>query len=98
MSRPPSDHWQLQEAKQRFSEVIRAAESHGTQFVTRHGSEVVAIVPIQEYREHADTGDDFVAHLLSFPTVDDDASAVLDEVVAHRAGDIPRDVDLGTGA
>ncbi|GAB1688829.1 type II toxin-antitoxin system Phd/YefM family antitoxin [Krasilnikovia sp. M28-CT-15] len=30
-------HWRVQDAKQRFSEVVRAAESGEPQVVTRHG-------------------------------------------------------------
>ena len=50
-SEPRSDHWQLQEAKQRLSEVIRAAETRGPQFVTRHGKEVVVIVDIDSFHK-----------------------------------------------
>ncbi|MBG0817621.1 type II toxin-antitoxin system prevent-host-death family antitoxin [Planomonospora sp. ID82291] len=32
--------WQVQEAKQRFSEVVRRATDEGPQIVTRHGEEV----------------------------------------------------------
>jgi prevent-host-death family protein len=39
-----SAHWQLQEAKQRFSEVVRSAEAEGPQFVTRHGDEVAVVL------------------------------------------------------
>lgn len=43
-------HWQLQEAKQRFSELIRSVETDGPQFVTRHGEEVAVVIDIGEYR------------------------------------------------
>ena len=43
-------HWQLQEAKNRFSEVVDEALAHGPQTVTRHGREVVVIVSAEEYR------------------------------------------------
>ena len=33
-------HWQVQEAKQRFSELIRSVQTDGPPFVTRHGEEV----------------------------------------------------------
>lgn len=92
---PHSDHWQLQEAKQRFSEVIRAVELSGTQFVTRHGDEVAAIVPIQSYRHEHDPDDDFVSHLLSAPVVDDEVASVFDEIEARRKQDLPREIDLG---
>lgn len=44
------DRWQLQEAKQRFSELIRSVEGDGPQFVTRHGEEVAVVVSIAEWR------------------------------------------------
>jgi len=42
--------WQLQTAKQRFSEVIRAVETGEPQFITRNGREVAAIIDIDDYR------------------------------------------------
>ena len=41
--------WPLQDAKQRFSEVVRAAEK-APQIVTRHGKEVAVVLDIEEYR------------------------------------------------
>lgn len=43
-------NWQLQEAKNRFSEVVNEALTNGPQTVTRHGREVVVIVAADEYR------------------------------------------------
>jgi prevent-host-death family protein len=40
--------WQLQEAKQRFSEVVRRALSSGPQVVTRHGRAAVVVVAAAE--------------------------------------------------
>jgi prevent-host-death family protein len=40
--------WQLQEAKQKFSELARRALEEGPQVVTRHGEEVVVVVPAEE--------------------------------------------------
>ena len=37
------DRWQLQEAKQRFSELIRSVEAEGPQVVTRHGEDVAVV-------------------------------------------------------
>ena len=45
--------WQLQEAKQRFSEVIREALNTGPQVVTRHGEEVAVVISIDVYRRLA---------------------------------------------
>ena len=41
-----SSIWQLQEAKNRFSEVIQAAEHQGPQTITRHGRPVALVVPV----------------------------------------------------
>jgi prevent-host-death family protein len=65
-----SDRWQLQEAKQRFSELIRSVESDGPQFVTRHGEEVAVVVSIAEYRHLRGGGKDFKEFLRSAPDVD----------------------------
>lgn len=65
-----SGHWQLQEAKQRFSELIRSVETDGPQFVTRHGEEVAAVISIAEYRRLRGGGGDFKAFLRSAPDLD----------------------------
>ena len=62
--------WQLQEAKQRFSELIRSVEADGPQFVTRHGEEVAVVVSIAEYRHLRNEGKDFKAFLQSAPDLD----------------------------
>jgi prevent-host-death family protein len=63
--------WQLQEAKQRFSELVRRAEREGPQVVTRHGEEVVVVVPVEEYRRISERGGekkmDFKEFLMSAP-------------------------------
>jgi len=41
--------WQLQEAKNRFSEVVEEALQHGPQTVTRHGRETVVILAYADY-------------------------------------------------
>lgn len=42
--------WQLQDAKQRFSEVVRAAESGEPQVITKHGREVAVVIEYEGYR------------------------------------------------
>jgi antitoxin Phd len=41
--------WQLQEAKNRFSEVVDLAMKGGAQTVTKHGKPAVVIVSVEEY-------------------------------------------------
>jgi prevent-host-death family protein len=45
--------WQLQEAKARFSEVVRRAKQEGPQHVTVHGREEVVIIRADEFRRLA---------------------------------------------
>jgi antitoxin Phd len=43
--------WQLQEAKNKFSEVVDEALSQGPQVITRRGVETVIILSYAEYRK-----------------------------------------------
>lgn len=42
--------WQLQEAKNKFSEVVEEAISHGPQVITRRGIETAVVLSYAEYR------------------------------------------------
>jgi prevent-host-death family protein len=88
-------NWQVQEAKQRFSEVLRAVEREGPQTITRHGEDVAVVVDIAEYRRLTGRSRSFVDHLLAAPTLTDEAAAVFDEIEADRKKDRPREIDLG---
>jgi prevent-host-death family protein len=98
---PEHTHWQVQEAKQRFSEVLRAVHREGPQTITRHGEDVAVLIDIQEYRRLSSRGGDFVEHLMAFPKLDDELGEadVFDEIEAERKDDLPRatefDNDLG---
>jgi len=41
--------WQLQEAKNRLSEVVRLAQSEGPQTITVRGTDAVVVVSMDEY-------------------------------------------------
>lgn len=43
--------WQLQEAKNKFSEVVEEALQHGPQLITRRGVEAVIVLSYAEYRQ-----------------------------------------------
>ena len=43
--------WQLQDAKNKFSELVDEALTHGPQVVTRHGVETVVVVSYNDYRK-----------------------------------------------
>jgi len=45
-----SDYWLLQDAKARFSELVRKVRSEGPQHVTVHGREEVVVIAAEEFR------------------------------------------------
>lgn len=45
-----TSQWALQDAKARFSEVVRKAKTEGPQRITVHGREEVVVVSVEEYR------------------------------------------------
>jgi len=49
-AQPPRSRWRLQDAKARFSELVRLAHSEGPQHVTMHGRDSVVIVDADEFR------------------------------------------------
>ena len=63
--------WQLQEAKQRFSELIRAVETDGPQSVTRHGKEVAVVIDFETFQRVAWEPADFKQFLTEGPGFDD---------------------------
>jgi len=63
--------WQLQAAKQRFSEVVRGAESGEPQFITKHGMPVAVLVDMEEYRRTHQERAPFTDFLLAGLDVDD---------------------------
>ena len=46
----PAGHWLLQDAKARFSELVRKVRSEGPQHVTVHGRDEVVVVAAEEFR------------------------------------------------
>jgi prevent-host-death family protein len=78
--------WQLQEAKQRFSELVRRALDEGPQLVTRHGQGVAVVVSVDEYERLRASRPSFKEFLLSAP----DLGAL--EIDRSREG--AREVDL----
>jgi prevent-host-death family protein len=97
MTSPTHDYWQIQDAKQRFSEMIRAVVHDGPQIITRHGEEVAVVVDIAEYRRLTQPMVDLTGLLLGGPALSDDAVEVLAEVEAKRKADVGRPVDLEVG-
>ncbi len=77
--------WQIQEAKARFSEMVRRTLKEGAQTVTRHGQPVAVLVPADEYRRLRSGGKSFKTLL---------ASAPLEGIEIRRSRDTGRTIDL----
>lgn len=83
--------WQVQQAKNHFSEVIDRALTEGPQTVTRHGKPVVQVVAVNEpqrqrRRGQAFEGDGFFEFLMSAPKVEGFAESIGER---HSVKDIP---------
>jgi prevent-host-death family protein len=63
--------WQVQEAKQRFSELLRTAHDEGPQVVTRHGVEIAVVIDIAAYRHLSGEVAEFKDYLRSGPDFED---------------------------
>lgn len=48
-ARPARSRWRLQDAKARFSELVRLAHSDGPQRVTLHGRDAVVVIDAQAF-------------------------------------------------
>jgi antitoxin Phd len=47
-------NWQLQEAKNKFSHVVKKAVDSGPQIITLRGKETAVLISINEYRKLTD--------------------------------------------
>ena len=78
--------WQVQAAKQRFSELVERARREGPQVVTKHGKEAVVVVSAEDYRRLTGSRDNLVEFLRAAPDLD-----LLD---LRRAADRGRELEL----
>lgn len=62
--------WTLQDAKNRFSEVVNHALSEGPQTVTKRGVETVVVLSVSEYRKLLGEQPSFLDYLLSGPSLE----------------------------
>jgi antitoxin Phd len=59
--------WQLQEAKNKFSNLVDKAHHDGPQLVTRHGKESVVVLAIEDYQKLSRPKSDLVSFFKSSP-------------------------------
>jgi prevent-host-death family protein len=62
--------WQLQEAKNKFSNLVDKARHDGPQIVTRHGKESVVIIAIEDYQKLNKPTSDFISFFKKSPLSD----------------------------
>lgn len=78
--------WQLQAAKQHFSELVERARREGPQVVTKHGKDAVVVMSAEDYQRLRPSGPGLVDFIRSAPDFE-----LLD---LRRATDQGRDVDV----
>lgn len=62
--------WQLQEAKNKFSNLVDKARHDGPQVVTKHGKEAVVIIAIEDYQKLNKPKSDLISFLKKSPLSD----------------------------
>ncbi len=82
-----NDTWQLQEAKNRFSELVKKALTEGPQTVTRHGEEIVVVVSKTEYNRLLKSQPSLLEFFRQSPLVGV-------ELDLERDKSLPRNIDL----
>ncbi|MDD5674390.1 MAG: type II toxin-antitoxin system Phd/YefM family antitoxin [Chitinivibrionales bacterium] len=77
--------WQLQEAKNKFSEVVNHARTDGPQEISRHGEKTAVVISFEEYKKLKKHRGSLAEFFHSSP---------LKEIDLTRTKDRPREVEL----
>lgn len=81
------NHWQLQDAKNKFSSLVETAQQKGPQIVTKHGKEAVVVLSITEYRRLTKPQTNLVQFFQNSPLAEV-------SIEFTRSKDTPREIDL----
>lgn len=84
--------WQLQEAKNRFSEVVKRARDEGPKTVTVHGQRAAVVVSAQEFDALTKPPVSFVDFLLGETPGQDPWPDDIVEAINDRSADTGRDI------
>lgn len=79
--------WQLQDAKNRFSALVKAAENEGPQVITVHGQEKAVVLSAQAYKRMAQRKGSLLEFFQQSPWAQT-------EIDISRSRDTGREVDL----
>ncbi|HKP74887.1 MAG TPA: type II toxin-antitoxin system Phd/YefM family antitoxin [Longimicrobiaceae bacterium] len=88
------NNWKLEDAKNRFSEVVRLALADQPQRVTRNGRDAVVVISAAEYDRLAAPPQNLFEFLQASPL----AAAISEDGIdfeIDRSQDVPRDIDFG---
>lgn len=72
------DRWQLQEAKNRLSELVRKARDEGPQVITVHGADAAVVVSAEQYAKLARRKGTLVDFFRKSPLVGEDLDVARD--------------------
>ena len=64
--------WKLQDAKARFSQVVKDAQIIGPQFVSRRGRKTAVVLSVEDYEKLTSDTPSFKDFLLTCPKISDD--------------------------
>jgi len=81
------DHWQLQDAKNKFSKLVEKAQHIGPQVVTKHGKDAVVVLSIDEYKKLVKPKMNLVTFFQKSPLANI-------ELNISRNKEVPRDIEL----
>jgi len=81
------NHWQLQDAKNKFSNLVDKAQHIGPQVVTKHGKDAVVVLSMEEYKKLIKPKTSLIQFFQRSPLAKEDLDLT-------RSKEIPRDIDL----
>ena len=79
--------WQLQEAKNKFSNLVNKARRDGPQIVTKHGEASVVVLSFEDYKQLTAPKEKLASFLRNSPLFGQDLDV-------ERQKDNPREVEL----
>lgn len=81
------NHWQLQDAKNKFSRLVEKAQQNGPQIVTKHGKDAVVVLSINEYNKLIKPETGLIQFFQASPLA-------TEELCLTRSKETPRDIEL----
>ncbi len=81
------NYWQLQDAKNKLSNLVETAQKEGPQIVTKHGKEAVVVISINEYKRLMKPKTTLIDFFKKSPLAEE-------EIDFSRSKETPRDIAL----